>query len=613
MQRISLAGLAGLAAIAAHAQQPQSMLHLARQMDSMVVTATRTQTAVPSLRDTVVVTREELDALNGLSLAEVLQLRAGVEYRATGGPGQPTGLFVRGAGAAQTLVLIDGLRVGSATTGATAVEAIPVELIERIEVVKGAMSSLYGSDAIGGVIHIFTRGKRVPHLFASASYGSHDDQRVSAGIATSERTSHVALNAGARRVEAPSATNSRAPSFVFDPDRDPHENVFANLRASQRLWQGETLTLEAFGSRSRTHYDGGGGPGDRNEQRLAGARLTSASDQLLPGVRSRISFGHSRDELRFFPGDFRFETQQDQATWINETGSAANLLVFGAEAVRQRVQPDRDGGVVVYTRNRRHTYSGFVSANARLGRQQAEVSTRYDDDEQFGSRTTGSASYGVELGPALKLALTLSRGFRAPTFNDLYLTLPPFYQGNPDLRPERSRATELSLRGGEGSALRWRVTGFDNRLSDLIVATEATVLNVNRARVRGVEACAEATWLSTQWRGQVTLQRPRDEDTGRRLQGRAEVFGALEASRGFGPVTASAAVIASGDRYDGIAEGAPRLPGYATMDLRVRYRFPKHWSVELAATNLADRHYESARGYDAPRRAVMLTVRFDAF
>ena len=613
MNRITLAALAGLAAAAA---QAQPALNLARHMETVVVTATRSESAPPTLRDTVVVTREELDGLAGLTLAEVLQLRAGVEYRATGGPGQPTGLFVRGAGAAQTLVLVDGLRVGSATSGSTAVEALPLEMIERIEVVKGTLSSLYGSEAIGGVIHVITRGKPLPHLFASAGYGTNDDMRLAAGVATAEGKTRFSLSAGARKVDAASATNANVPFGIHDPDRDPHENAFVTLRAAHRLWQGELLELEAFASRSKTAFDGGS-PADRNEQRVGGAKITSVSEYVR-GWKSRFSVGHGRDELEFFgafPG--RFETRQDQASWVNELTAGDGTVVLGAEALRQEVQPERDAaGAALYTRNRRDTYSGFVSMNARARGHQVEASARYDDDDQFGGRTTGSASYGMLLARNLRLATTLSHGFRAPSFNDLYLAAPPFYQGNPALRPEKNRSLEVSLRGeAQGaSALRWRVTAFDNRLEDLIVATAATVMNVSRARVRGVELAAEATWLTLQWRGHVTLQQPRDEDTGKQLQGRAERFGAIEASRAFGALTASAAVVASGERYDALGEAPDaRLASYATVDLRLRYRFPRHWSVELAGTNLADRHYETARGYDAPRRAVLLTVRFDAF
>ena len=246
MNPLRIAGLASLAALGAQAQVgPVASTPL--QLESLVVTATRALTPEPSLRDTVVITREELEDAGPLTLGELLERRAGIELRATGGPGQPESLFVRGAGPAQTLVLIDGLRAGSATAGTTAIEAIPLEMIERVEVVKGPLSSLYGSEAAGGVIQVFTRGKAVPNLFATAGYGSDRDRRASTGLATSDGTTGFSLSAGARRVEAPSATNARNPSYF--PDRDPHENGWATLHFSHRLWTGETLALDAFGSR----------------------------------------------------------------------------------------------------------------------------------------------------------------------------------------------------------------------------------------------------------------------------------------------------------------------------------------------------------------------------
>ena len=221
MKSLSIAGLAGLASLGAQAQIPP-IPDLRPSLDPVVVTATRALSPASTLRDAVVITREDLDDAGSLSLAEVLQRRAGIELRQTGGPGQPQTLFIRGAGSHQTLVLVDGLRVGSATVGTTSIENIPLEMIERIEVVKGPMSSLYGPEAIGGVVQVFTRGKTVPHLFAAASYGTDRDRRLSAGLATADDTTLVSLAAGIRSVDAPSATNAR--SFFHNPDRDPHEN-----------------------------------------------------------------------------------------------------------------------------------------------------------------------------------------------------------------------------------------------------------------------------------------------------------------------------------------------------------------------------------------------------
>jgi vitamin B12 transporter len=620
MKSLPIAGLVSLAALGAHAQVPVTPF-VKQGFESVVVTATRSLQATPSLRDTIVITRDELESAGALSLGEVLQRRAGVELRATGGPGQPQGIFIRGAGAAQTLVLVDGLRVGSATQGTTSIESIPLEMIERIEIVKGPMSSLYGSEAAGGVIQIFTRSKSVPHFFASAGYGTDNDRRASAGLATSDDTTLVSLAMGVRKVDAPSATNPRN-TFSYVPDRDPHENGFATMRVSHRFWQGETLALEAFGSRSRTHFDAGDAAfDDRSDQTLSGVRFSSTSE-LAPWWASRLTLGHGRDKLDFhgqFPASF--ETRQDQASWINEFKTYGGSTILGLETVRQTVLPDRrindatGEEVILYTRSKRDTNSGFIAVNQDIQGQRFEASARRDDDEQFGKRNTGSVSYGWEWPSVTRIALTYARGFRAPTFNDLYLVeFEPFYTPNPDLKPERSSSRELSLRSPAAAPVQWRVTAFDNQFEDLIVANAQTVLNLNRARIRGIDASIEAAWLGVRWRATATAQRPRDDETGRRLQGRAEHFGAVEATRAFGNWTVGASVFASGDRFDSLDEApSSRLPGYAVVDARVRYAFAKGWTAELTATNLGDRKHESAVGYDAPRRGVFLNVRFESY
>ena len=609
MKSLPFAGLAGLATLGAQAQgiPPQG---LSRTFDPVVVTATRGISAAGTLRDAVVITREDLDAAGALTLAEVLQRKAGIEYRATGGAGQPQTLFVRGAGSAQTLVLVDGLRVGSATIGTTSIEHIPLEMIERIEVVKGPMSSLYGPEAIGGVIHIFTRGRDVPHLFVTGGLGTHADRRIAGGLATEDGGTRATLSVGARQVDAPSATNARA--FGHNPDRDPYENGFVTLRLAQRLWQGETIAAEVFGSRGRTSFDAGAGD-DRSEQTLSGAKLTSATS-FLPGWESRIAGGQGRDRL-VVRGSFPtfLETRQDQLSWVNEVAVRGGTVVAGLETLRQRVQSD---AASPFTRQKRDTDSAWVGINQSWAGQRVEASVRRDRDDQFGARSTGSASYGFELPALARFAATYARGFRAPTFFDLYGPSFEGYAPNPDLLPERSSSYEISAKSVRASALQWRITAFDHRLDNLIVFSfeQGTVLNVARARSRGVEAGVEGRWLGAAWRASFTAQRPRDEDTGMRLRGRAEHFGVFEASRNFGPLQAGVTLVASGARFDSSDESpGSRLGSYAVLDARVRYSFARYWSAEIAATNLGDRRYESALGYDAPRRAVLLTLRFEAF
>jgi vitamin B12 transporter len=255
--------------------------------------------------------------------------------------------------------------------------------------------------------------------------------------------------------------------------------------------------------------------------------------------------------------------------------------------------------------------------NESYAGQRIEASVRRDDDDQFGTRNTGSASYGFDIPSVMRIALTYARGFRAPTFFDLYgPTFAGSYTPNPLLEPERSKSYEIALKSDAAAPIQWRIAAFDNRFDNLIVYSpeQATVLNVARARARGVEASIDATWLGTRVRATITTQRPRDETTGLRLQGRAENYGSIDASRSFGPWTAGVSVLASGARFDSTDESpGSRLGGYALVDARLRYVFDARWSAQLSATNLGDRRHENVVGYDAPRRSVLLSVRFEAF
>ena len=613
MKTLRIAGLAGLASLGAHAQFA-APLAVQQSVDPVVVTASRGTNPATTMRDAVVITREDLDAAGPLSLAEVLQRRAGIELRATGGPGQPQTLFIRGAGTAQTLVLVDGMRLGSATVGTTSIEHIPLEMIERIEVVKGPMSSLYGPEAIGGVVQIFTRGKGVPHFFVTTSYGTDSDKRISAGISTADDVNKLTLSAGVRSVDARSATNPR--NFFYNADRDPYDNAFFNLRASHRLWQGETLELEAFTTRSRTHFDNG--PGDaneRNDQAISGVKVSS-STEFTPGWTSKLTLGQGRDRLAIraeFPNSI--ETRQDQATWLNEFKTPRGSIVAGLETLRQEVVSDDTANP--FTQTRRDINSGFVGATEVWDGHRFEASARRDEDDQFGSRNTGSVSYGWDWPSVARLSGTYAKGFRAPTFFDLYgPSFEGFYVPNPNLQPEHSKSYEITLRSDPAAAAQWRLTAFDHRFENLIVYSfeQSTVLNVASARVRGLEAALEWRVWETRVRAALTAQRPRDDATGKRLQGRAQRYGTLDATRDFGSWTAGIGLLASADRFDSTNESPEsRLGGYAVVDARLRYAIDKRWSVELTATNLFDRRYESAVGYDAPRRAVMLALRFESF
>ncbi len=607
MKSTPLAGLAAAVALGAQAQSPASL----QSFESVVVTAARApQPYAEALRDVIVIPRERIEQSGSLSLAELLQRQAGVEFRGTGGPGQPSGLFLRGANAGQTLVLVDGLRVGSATVGTTSIENIPLDLIERIEVVKGPLSSLYGADAIGGVVQVFTRAGTKPRVFASAGAGNAGEYRAAAGFTAIDNEVTYSFSAGARKADAPSATNERA--FCHDPDRDPYENAFANAQVSWRWWQGEAITVAGFTSRGKAHYDGcpdaqGRYGDDRNDQTISGARITSRS-WFAPWWASRLTVGQGRDLLEIHGNvPARFETRQDQVSWVNEFGTVLGPIFVGAETVRQNVESD-----TAFTQTRRDTNSLFVSASETWQGQRLEASARRDEDDQFGGRNTGSVSYGAPWPGVGTLVFTTGRGFRAPTFFDLYAPPSDFYRPNPDLRPEKSDSREVSLRADPKSPWAWRLTWFDHQIEDLITYVYPTVENVRRARIKGLEATLEGVLWGVRVRGSLSSQRPEDEDTGYRLQGRAERFGRLELEYAKGAWRLTGGVTASGDRYDSANEApGTRLPGYAILDAVLRYRVDRRTSIELSGSNLADKRYEHSIGYDAPRRAFLLSIRFE--
>jgi vitamin B12 transporter len=257
---------------------------------------------------------------------------------------------------------------------------------------------------------------------------------------------------------------------------------------------------------------------------VSGAKFTSAT-HFTEWWASRVAVGEGRDRL-VIHGSFPavFETRQDQASWINELSVPLGSLLAGAEFLRQQVASDEEK--TRFSRTRRDTKSGFLGLNQSLDGQRLEASLRRDDDDQFGQRNTGSASYGVELPSIARISATYARGFRAPTFFDLYGPVFEGFSPNPQLRPERSRSSEVALKSDAAATLQWRVTAFDNRLDDLIVFSfsQATVLNVAKARVRGIETTLETDWLQTRWRAAFTAQHPRDEDTGKRLQGRVAAW-----------------------------------------------------------------------------------------
>lgn len=578
--------------------------------DNFVVSATRTLKLIAELpAQATIINRLDIVETGAATLIELLQRRANLDVRATGGPGQSSGVFIRGTNATHTLVLIDGQRIASSTSGAAAFEHISLDLIERIEVVRGPLSALYGSEAIGGVIQIFTRKGAAnavdtpARVFASAGAGTFSSRQMDAGVDSRVGDTQILFNASYRRVDAPSASNPASGSFTYNPDRDPYENTSAIIKLTHQLWQGETVSFNAWQSKGKARFDSGPGNDAVNDQTLTGMQLGSENN-FTSWWKSRLSIGSTGDESRVTSNfSSKFKTTQHQTSWQNQLATPAGEMLLGIERRAEKVAATTN-----YTAKTRTTDSVFGSMSQQLAEQTLSITARRDKEDQFGSRSTGGVSWSYQLWKDELVYLSAGRAFRAPSFNDLYF--PGF--SNPLLRPERSESGEFGWRLNRKNFL-LNLAVFENRIEDLITFDSATFRpqNVRRARIRGWELGVDTTWAGIDWRTRVTAQRPEDADTNKQLRSRAKLLGTLGASKTLGAWKVGADVTASAVRFDSANEApSSRMGGYALIGAFARYRINPEWTLEINGNNLSDRKYELARGYNTLGRQLFLNVRF---
>lgn len=592
--------------------QAQAEADGATDLDQIVVTATRTpQSLANTLASITVIDRERIDRLQPASLPELLRGTPGLTFANTGGAGKITTISLRGAGGQQILVMVDGVRIGSASAGLTAFQDIPVDQIERIEIVRGPFSSLYGSEALGGVIQIFTRrpeGAFTPH--ASVALGSFDTRRVSAGIAGKQGNGWYSINAAHERTEGIDACRGSGTLFVGcftdEPDKDGYENNSLSLQGGYRFndaWDAEARVFRAEG---QNEYDGSFANQAEVVQQVAGARLRYAPSQELSFT---LNAGRSVDESDDYKdGTFssRFDTHRDLGSLQADIGTGnVGLLSLGFDWQRDAVDSSTP-----FDRIQRINRAVFGQWQGDFGKQSWQASVRRDDDSQFGGETTGSVRYGFAFTEDLKLVASYGTAYRAPTFNDLYY--PGF--SNPNLRPETSRSAELGLRGAHARG-NWSISAYQTRAEDLITFDALTFLPVNldRARIRGAEASADfdiGGWTLT---GTATWMDPRNDSRGlnrdKLLPRRARQSGRIDLDRAVGAFRFGGSVYAEGQRYDDIANRT-RLPGYSLVDLRVGYTLSEDWTLQLNAANVFDREYETAAYYNQPGRSYTLSLRF---
>lgn len=607
----ALAGAAGA--------QPSS------QLPEVVVTSARqSQSLADALPSTSVITRQDIERWQQTDLLTTLGRESGVQVAQAGGRGTTASLFLRGAAAAQVLVLIDGVRLNAGTSGAAALGGIALDTVERIEVVRGNLSSLYGSSAIGGVVQIFTR--RGADKSGSVTIEGGDGRTLGAHLAAGTDVGTVRIG-GALGGGASEAISAIAAERVivgpFAPGANPELDANRYLSASLGArWQADdqrsTLAADAWLSRNRTDFDAtSDGPlaTHRETSQLAAAQLTgrrTLSDdwatQLALGASRDRSTNRASEPTSFYNGEF--ESDNVAATWTNDVRIARGMSAHvGAEYLYQAGEstaydPSYSGLAQRFTRS---AGSGWAGVTGDAGPHLAQLNVRYDRYSDAGGATSGLASYGYRITPQWRISAQVSNAFRAPGFNDLYF---PGY-GNPALGPERSTSGEVGLQY-LGGALTLRATAYRTNTRDLIVydAPSAQAQNLDEARMTGGELAA--AWAQGPWRASLngSLLRAIDRDTGQRLLRRARWTANLGAGYDPGLWNAGLEVSAVSPRDDSdINTFMPvELPGYIVVRALAAWRVSASVTLRARVENLFDEQYELVHGYNVLPRTILAGI-----
>jgi len=579
--------------------------------ETIVVTPTRApQKLATPLQHTSVITRTDIESSTASDLSTLLRQESGVEIASTGGLGAQTAIRMRGSESDHVLVLIDGVRVNSVTTGATAIDQILLDEIERIEIVRGNVSSVYGSEAIGGVVQIFTRrGQGDMKVSGSAALGSDNYRKLALAIGGELGDTRVRFGVARTQTDGFSSVRSEfVPTpFTFAPadiDDDGYRNTTLNLALSHRIQAGHEIGLTAFRSRGDIEYDG-------VYQNHSDQTLTSLSvfseNQITQSWHSRVQLSHGTDDLLSDLNGIatdRFKTRNRQLGWNNVLNVGQGVVRLGAEGLWQQLDTD-----AAYSDDARRVSSLTAGYTTAIGAHDLQLNVRHDDYSDFGGATTGLLGYGYRLTPALRVSATVSNAFRAPTFNELYGP----YGSNPALDPERARSAEagLTYSGAYGLA---RATAFITRTRDLINFIPPTwaATNVDEAENRGVELSWSGKLAGLDVRSALTFQNPEDKTTGLGLLRRADLFGSLSLGRQAGAFDWRAEVLASGPHPDVHATTFSRVdvPGYAVLNLNLGWKPVRDWKLSGKLVNLLDKDYALVHGYNTQGRAAFIELAY---
>lgn len=583
----------------------------------ILVTATRLPDIAAPMPNTTVISREDIASRQVTTLADLLQQEAGLVTSTNGGPFTTTGLFLRGSASKQVLLLVDGVRVNDASQGAFDLSLLRADDIERIEIVRGPYSSQYGSDAIGGVVQVFTR--QAARAEVSVRAGRFHTQEYSVGARLGDGDNGIGVRAG--YVDSDGYSSTLPSSFAFNPDSDGGLARTAQLSGQARLSTDSRASFNANWRDSSTEFDQGlssqefGTASTRLEQSLT--RIWSHSLQL-GWMRNRLDTDGRGDP--WAPYLSRFETSRDSLSWLNELAWSDSWRTVAGLDYEDEHAESRDLLANSSNIDKRLQNAGvFLTQHGRIGIVSGTASVREDDHDSFGHHTTGSVSLSAQLTSAVRAYGAYGSAFRAPSANDLFYPGDPSfcwpltpgvscYPGNAALQPETSRSGELGVEFRQNGQ-RLRVSAYRNRVRDLITTSMAfpyPQVNEARARLQGLELDADGRVGHLAWRVNAGSQSAEDgqgNDLVRRPQGTFNGLLRLDATD---TVTLGAEVRARSSSRD----AGQRLGGYTLFNIFAGWQALPSLQLGARLENAGNKAYQEVMGYRTPPRSGYLTASY---
>jgi len=570
--------------------------------DPIVVTPTRVpEQESESLAPVSVITRDTIEASQARDVLDLFRLLPGIDVARTGGAGQQTSIFLRGTNSNHTLVLIDGVRANSAGTGSFTWENLPLSQIERIEIVRGPRSSYYGSDAIGGVIQIFTRRVNGGNFRVEA--GSFNTQAAEAGFGLGSDELFITLNVATLSTDGFSAQNENG--FLFDPDDDGYDNTSLTLGIDAETGRRSELKVKLFWSESDVEFDQGD---SETRNTTVGVHWTLETDS---GNRHRFGLGLESDDIQTPVFGSQFETDRVSFDYFYDRPVFTDgVFSAGLNYVDEEAhQFDTFSGADVY--NQKRDFVGIFAALAwRNGIHDVQLSGRYDDYSDFGSEPTADIAWGLSLGARSQLIFSAGSAFRAPNFNELFS--PGFgglFAGNPNLQAETSTSFETDFRYRISKKQRFNANLFFTRIDNLIAfqGVDFQAINIDEAEIDGLELSYALSLDRWNIGASATLQSAKDASTGMKLLRRAHEKASFTADWLFGNRSnIGGELFFSGERED----FGGTLDSYVLVNLRARFPLTRTWMLEARLENLFDEAYELAAGFNTPERSGYLGLRW---